>query len=296
MPLYPYVTVDVFTREQFGGNPLAVVLDAEGLSDERMQQLAAEFNYSESTFVLPPDDPAHTARVRIFNRTHEMAFAGHPNVGTAFVLARLRSGLPDVLTFEEKAGLVTVTLQRDPDGSVRGALINAPQPLGVTLSLPPERVASCLGIAASGIRTAVHDPVVASVGIPFVLVEVTQEALGQALPQLEVFRQVLRDWKALEGRLSVFLYSHAGAGQVRARMFAPVAGTWEDPATGSASATLVALLLSKSDAAELRIDITQGVEMGRTSRISAHAWRTAEGVRSAVAGDAVMICRGEVLL
>src|SRR5438552_10524357 len=86
---YDYITIDVFTDRPFGGNPLAVVTDARGLSTEQMQALAAEFNYSESTFVLPPDEPTHTARVRIFNRTSEMPFAGHPNVGTAYVIALL---------------------------------------------------------------------------------------------------------------------------------------------------------------------------------------------------------------
>src|SRR3954452_6822613 len=96
---YPFTTVDVFTQERFGGNPLAVVVDARGLSDSEMQALAAEFNYSETTFVLPPDDSAHTAKVRIFNRTYEMPFAGHPNVGTAYVLASQGMGEGDVMLF-----------------------------------------------------------------------------------------------------------------------------------------------------------------------------------------------------
>src|SRR5579871_1646013 len=101
-----FVIVDVFTRTRFAGNPLAVVLDAEGLSGEQMQAIAREFNYSETTFVLPPDDPAHTAKVRIFTPGIELPFAGHPNVGTAYILARHRPGLPEILLFEEKAGLV----------------------------------------------------------------------------------------------------------------------------------------------------------------------------------------------
>src|SRR2546421_12355699 len=102
---HQYLTLDVFTETAFGGNPLAVVPDARGLTTAQMQAIAAEFNYSESTFVLPPDDPAHTAKVRIFNRTSEMPFAGHPNVGTAFALALLpeREGrtLASPVTFEE---------------------------------------------------------------------------------------------------------------------------------------------------------------------------------------------------
>lgn len=296
MPSYPYVTVDVFTDRQFGGNPLAVVSDARGLSDEQMQQLAAEFNYSETTFVLPPDDPTHTARVRIFNRSHEMPFAGHPNVGTALVLAWTRTGLPDQLVFEEMAGLVTVTLERGPDGKARGASINAPQPLTTGLVLPVESVGSCLGISPAEIRTQVHPPLVASVGMPFVLAEVSPAGLAQASPSLEPFRAVVQQYAKLEGRLSIFFYTRGDQREVRARMFGPLAGTWEDPATGSASAALVALLLSRSEAHGLELDITQGVEMGRTSRIGARAWRTAEGIRSGVKGESVIVFRGEVVL
>src|SRR3569623_2677762 len=127
---YRFETVDVFTQARFGGNPLAVFTDATGLSDAEMQALAAEMNLSETTFVLPPADPANHARVRIFNRTAEMPFAGHPNVGTGFVLARLRGDGAERLRFEEKAGLVEVRLVREA-GEVVGAEIAAPPPLAV---------------------------------------------------------------------------------------------------------------------------------------------------------------------
>jgi trans-2,3-dihydro-3-hydroxyanthranilate isomerase len=103
-----YITVDVFTDRAFGGNPLAVVLDAGGLSTAQMQAIASEFNYSETTFVLPPRDPAHDAQVRIFTVRSEIPFAGHPNVGTAFVLATRAAKPPSRLRFEEKAGVVPV--------------------------------------------------------------------------------------------------------------------------------------------------------------------------------------------
>src|SRR6266852_1437983 len=121
MRTYSFVTVDVFTDRRFGGNPLAVFPDARGLSDADMQSLAAEFNLSETTFVLPPEDPAHTARVRIFNRTSEMPFAGHPNVGTGYVLAREGRDKDGVLRFEELAGLVEIKVDRDPAGALTGA-------------------------------------------------------------------------------------------------------------------------------------------------------------------------------
>jgi trans-2,3-dihydro-3-hydroxyanthranilate isomerase len=134
MSTVAYVTLDVFTATRFAGNPLAVIPDARGLSDEAMQRIAAEFNYSETTFVLPPEDPRNTARVRIFTPTVEVPFAGHPNVGTAFVIGRQKEifGRPvgGTLRFEEKAGLIVVQLLSE-EGQIVGAEIKAPQPLKV---------------------------------------------------------------------------------------------------------------------------------------------------------------------
>src|SRR5260221_11203837 len=110
-----YQTVDVFTERRFGGNPLAVMAGARGLSAEEMQAIATEFNYSEVTFVLPPTDPANTAQVRIFTPLTEVPFAGHPNVGTAFVLGRMAPSVTTVMRFEEAAGLVEVALLRTAD-------------------------------------------------------------------------------------------------------------------------------------------------------------------------------------
>src|SRR5580700_3390068 len=129
MPAYPFVTVDAFTNHRFGGNPLAVFPDARGLSDADMQSLAAEFNLSETTFVLPPKDPAHTARMRIFNRTAEMPFAGHPSVGTGYVLAIQGRDTDGKLTLEVPAGLVEVKITRNGDGAPSGGVIAAPRPL-----------------------------------------------------------------------------------------------------------------------------------------------------------------------
>ena len=123
-----YITVDVFTDRAFGGNPLAVVLDAGGLSTAQMQAIATEFNYSETTFVLPPRDPAHDAQVRIFTVNREIPFAGHPNVGTAFVLATQAAKPPARLQFEESAGLVPVEILTE-QGKVVGTELTAPQPL-----------------------------------------------------------------------------------------------------------------------------------------------------------------------
>ena len=141
-----FQTVDVFTSDRFAGNPLAVVLNAEGLSAQQMQTIAAEFNLAETTFIRPPKDAAHTAEVRIFTPRSEMPFAGHPNVGTAFVLARagISYGRPvnsDSVIFEEKAGLVPIEILRD-GATVVGARLASPQPLSVGAEIAIELVAS----------------------------------------------------------------------------------------------------------------------------------------------------------
>jgi trans-2,3-dihydro-3-hydroxyanthranilate isomerase len=243
---YRFMTVDVFTEQRFGGNPLAVFPDAAGLSDREMQSLAAEFNLSETTFVLPPADSANSARVRIFNRTHEMPFAGHPNVGTAYVLAHLGLAGGDELRFEELAGLVTVRLERGEDGSVVGAAIDGSQPLALGVELPPTSIAACAGLTDSDIVTTRHPPVHATCGNPHVIVEVAGEALARAAPDIAAFRRVLGETPALEGWFSLYLYARDGA-DLRARMFAPLAEMYEDAATGSAAMPLAALLLSLTD-------------------------------------------------
>ena len=170
-----YLTVDVFTRTRFAGNPLAVVPDARGLSDAQMQRIAAEFNYSESTFVLPPEDDANTARVRIFTPTAELPFAGHPNVGTGYVLGRQGElfGRPvsDRLRFEERAGLIEIALIREKEAVV-GARIAAPRPLEVVHTLDAETVAACASLEIADLQPRGMVPVMASVGLPFAFVEI----------------------------------------------------------------------------------------------------------------------------
>src|SRR6476661_3138585 len=152
-----YITVDVFTDRAFGGNPLAVVLDAGGLTTAQMQTIATEFNYSETTFVLPPRDKANDAEVRIFTPVREMPFAGHPNIGTSFVLASLAKEPKPCLLFEEKAGLVPVEIRRE-QGKVVSTELTAPQPLSRLAQLSAAEVASCLSLTADDIRTDHHAP------------------------------------------------------------------------------------------------------------------------------------------
>jgi trans-2,3-dihydro-3-hydroxyanthranilate isomerase len=286
MRTFSFVTVDVFTDRRFGGNPLAVFPDARGITDGEMQSLAAEFNLSETTFVLPPADPANTARVRIFNRRSEMPFAGHPNVGTAWVLRDRGSKL----RFEEIAGLVEVEIADDKP------TIAAPQPLQLGAEMPADLLAGCVGIATNEVIVANHKPVLATVGNSFVIAEVTGEALTRAVPDLGRIREAHKSYDAAgPGRLPLYLYAHDGA-HVRTRMFSPLSGTVEDPATGSAATPLAALLLSLKKDAEHKVTIVQGVEMGRPSLLLCTAHRAADGIRATVGGGCVPVLKGEVSL
>jgi len=290
MPTFAFVTVDVFTDRRFGGNPLAVFPDARGLSDADMQALAAEFNLSETTFVLPPADPANTARVRIFNRKAEMPFAGHPNVGTGWVLAGMGRARNGMLRFEEIAGLVEVRTEGDQ------VTIAAPQPLSLGPEMPTELLAGCVGIAPADVVTRHHRPVSASVGNSFVVAEVTGAALTRATPDVARFRQAIATYTSMgANRLPLYLYAHDGS-RLRARMFSPLSGTVEDAATGSAATPLAALLLSFGQENEGRYEIVQGVEMGRPSRLLCSAHRASDGIRAKVGGNCVPVLAGEVTL
>lgn len=295
MRKYEFLTLDVFTDRRFGGNPLAVFPEAAGLSDHEMQSIAREFNLSETTFVLPPTDPANTARVRIFTPALEMPFAGHPNVGTGFALAQAGRDRDGVLRFEELAGLVAVRVARDASGAVLGTTIDAPQPLSLGREVDVADVAQCAGLAEADIVTGTHQPRVASVGTEFVIAEITPAALARVQPNVGAFRAAQARHPELAGRFHLHLYTLEGTA-VRTRMFAPLGGVFEDPATGSANVALAALLLLLGTEQRASRDIVQGVEMGRPSLLRAEAWRAADGIRASVGGSCVPVMRGELTL
>jgi trans-2,3-dihydro-3-hydroxyanthranilate isomerase len=269
-----YATADVFTDQMFGGNPLAVVLDAAGLSTSQMQAIALEFNYSETTFVLPPDDPAHTAKVRIFTPRTEVPFAGHPNVGTAFVLARenqfAAAAAEGVFVFEEGAGLVPLKLLRE-GGAIVGAELRAPEALSRRTVVSREVAAVCLSLPPRDIAMHVHAPQIISVGLPFLVVELgSRDALRRSKPNIAAHAELL----PLDGADAIFAYwrardesTAADEAVLHARTFSPLDGIVEDPATGSACAAAIALLatLGTGGRAELAWRIHQGVDMGRPS-------------------------------
>lgn len=306
MPNYEYVTVNVFTGARFGGNPLAVLPDARGLTDEQMQAIARDFNLSETTFVLPPDNPQNHARVRIFTPAQEMPFAGHPNVGTGFVLARAMDNPPDHLVFEEIAGLVRVHIQRGPDRQITGARISAPRALSIGDAVPTETVAACASLTPADFLTNAHHPLKVSVGTEFVIAEVASlEALARATPDIAAFRAASAEagtpppGAQLRFALLLYVRRDGDATRLRARMFAPLGGVLEDPATGSACAALAALLTSMApgENVDLHYEIEQGVEMGRPSLLIASGRKTAEGpVEATVAGSCVPAARGTLEL
>jgi len=291
-----YVTVDVFTERQFGGNPLAVVLDAQGLTPQQMQAVAAEFNYAETTFVLPPADARHTARVRIFTPRSEVPFAGHPNVGTAYVLATRDPALATSgrLLFEEGAGLVPVSVLME-QGRVIGAEVTAPAALTRHATATVGQVADCLSLSAGDIRTA--EPRVLSVGLPFLVAElVTRDALRRARPNVAAHETML----PLDGADAIYFYTYdVDRGEapcdLMARMFAPLDGIPEDPATGSATAAVAALLAEECQTAdtEIRLRVVQGVDMGRPSVLHTRALRRDGKVASVhVGGRCVPVMEG----
>lgn len=259
-------TFDVFTREAYAGNPLAIVLGADGLSTAQMQTIAREFNLSETIFVQTPDDPAHTAKVRIFFPTAEIPFAGHPTIGCAVLLAEMlnpRGDFKTDITLEEVAGLVPVRVWRER--GVSHAEFTAPIiPFAQEGTLPAQDViAKALGLQSADIGECG----IWQGGPSFIYVPVTSRAvLSEAAPKGPEWAELTR----MANSNSVYLYTPEGDGGYSARMFAPDDGIAEDPATGSASAILAAQLLGAGDLSEglNRISLTQGVDMGRPSEIA----------------------------
>jgi trans-2,3-dihydro-3-hydroxyanthranilate isomerase len=258
-----------------------------------MQQIAREFNFSESTFVLP--STTCTRQVRIFTPVAELPFAGHPNVGTAFVLATIGElgeiGDAATVTFDEKAGRVPVRIERQGTGF--RCVLSAPEALSIGQAVDATLVAAAVSVSPSDIVTATHPPQVASVGLPFVFAEVRDRAvLGRMKVNVAGFEAI----GAQGVPPNVLFYTRAADDfDVRARMFSPLDGVLEDPATGSANCALGAMLGHYHDAGDGTFSrrIAQGVEMGRPSVLLAEAdKRGGRVVAARIGGDSVMVCDG----
>ena len=290
---YPFHLVDVFSSTAFGGNQLAILPDATGISTEGMQKIAREFNFPESTFVLPHDD-LNTYRVRIFTPRAELDFAGHPTIGTACALVmkqRVQTGDPVRLILEENIGPVRVEVAQR-SGGYHGTLTLSGKIDAPTGAPAPADLAAILSIEPSEVIQSFF----AGVGLPFCFAQLkSNEAVDRAAINRAAWSATLS--RAWSPNLFFFAGDPRDGGKLHARMCAPALGVEEDPATGSACAALVGAMASKPDYAGTvyRLSIQQGVAMGRRSEIEAEA-RKSEGIVTAVSvsGATAYIASGEI--
>ncbi len=295
-------TMDVFTDRRFGGNPLGVVHDAEGLTDAQMQNIAREFNLSETVFLLPPVNPAHSARVRIFTPAKELPFAGHPTVGTAALLAEMKfagtTGNGEALiVLEQGIGPIRVGVRLRP-GLATFAELDAPRAPIEAGALPPvDILAAGLGLIPSEIGFENHRPVCYAAGNAFAFIPVsTREAIGRARVNAPHWAPAFQE----QGIVGAYLYTRQcehKSSSFHARMFAPDAGVAEDPATGSAAVCFAGVIDRFDDLPDgtHRRTIEQGFEMGRPSFISLvlHVdGQKLEGVR--IGGHVVRVGEGMI--
>ena len=289
-------TLDVFTERALAGNPLAVVLDCDGLDGAGMQAIAREFNLSETVFVLEPRDPVNTARLRIFTPSRELPFAGHPTIGAAILIAELRA--PELLArsdvaivLEEAVGPVTCSVRHRQGQGPRASFVLPELPAAVERSLALDAVAAAIGLEPGEIGFDRHVPTCFSAGVPFTFVPVASaEAMARAQAKPAFFEAAIGP--------AAFLYSravvHRGS-SFHARVFAPGYGIAEDPATGSAVAAFGGVVMQFEDPGdgEHGLVIEQGFAMGRPSLVTL-SLEVARGalVSAAIGGAAVIVTQG----
>lgn len=288
---YDFKILDVFTDNPFGGNQLAVLTDARGISEDGMQTIAREFDFPETTFVLPPSNPAHARRVRIFTPGGELPFAGHPTVGTACALVMAGQTEVGDAILEEGMGPVSVTTRR-ADGAY-SAQLRVNRAHDASEIVPPvEDMAAVADLQPQDIL----DVFCAGMGPRFTFVQVsTRETVDRSQLDHQQWRRLLAD--AWGPQLFVFTGELANGSELYGRMFAPGLGIAEDPATGAAAAAIAGVAAARSGArdGELRLNIVQGVAMGRPAFLSALA-RTAAGtvVSIEVGGACVLVAEGKI--
>jgi len=307
MPRYHFLQVDVFTDTPFGGNPLAVFPDAAGLTGQQMQQLALELNLSETTFVLPPETPGADFKVRIFTPKAELPFAGHPLVGTHWVLAHLgRVALAEpvtAVTFELGVGLRTARLHV-AGGRVTRVVTDhqAPQFLAAATPQQVERLAAALKLPAAAILETGKPVQAVSTGFPQLFVPVRSLAEVQAIDPIDIdaasLSQVCAELGLPGADVAIFCLETVYPDRdVHMRFVAPHHGIPEDPATGSASGGLASYLvhhgLITATPPLTTIVTEQGIEMGRPSKVTVEVEGTAEAISMVrVSGDVVKVMEG----
>lgn len=296
-----YFILDVFTRNPLSGNPLAVVSDCDGLDAARMQKIAAEFNLSETVFVLAPRDRTGTARLRIFTPKAEVPFAGHPTIGAAVLLAMLEAPRAVqtravTIILEEDAGTLICTVDRHGE-AIRASFDLPRLPVETGLAPEDERIAAALGLDVEDVGFAAHRPSIYSAGLPFAFVPVAGLAtIARAQPDLAVFDKVFNGLEAVAAYLYTSDTIEAGHAY-HARMFGPGLGIAEDPATGSAAAAFAGVVMAFEPPMDGRhtLVIEQGLEMGRPSLITL-GLEIETGILKAasISGHAVVIAEGSL--
>jgi trans-2,3-dihydro-3-hydroxyanthranilate isomerase len=294
-----YLTADVFTDRRFGGNQLAVFPDAREIPPDLMPQIAREFNYSETTFVLPPADPSHTAKVRIFTPGGELQFAGHPTVGTAHILATIGAiaitGAETKIVFEEGVGPIPVTIHSTNGRPTSAQLSVAKLP---EFGPPPpshETLATMLSLSKDDVLHGDLSAQAVSCGTPFLFIPLRDRgAVARSRLKLDVWESALGSY--ITSKVMVFAMDGELPGSdVRARMYAPGIGVPEDPATGSACVALGGYLAARDPRFDgtLRWIVEQGFEMGRPSILEVEADKVGGKITAArVGGKSVVVCEG----
>jgi trans-2,3-dihydro-3-hydroxyanthranilate isomerase len=298
-----YLTADVFTDRRFGGNQLAIFPDAREIAPDLMPQIAREFNYSETTFVLPPADPNHTAKVRIFTPGGELQFAGHPTIGTAHALAAIGAipltGDETRIVLEEGVGPVPVTI-RSSNGRPEFATLTAAKLPEVGPPPPPrEALAAMLSLSKADLLDGDMAPQALSCGTPFLFVPLRDRAaIARARPRTDLWEKTLDGY--ITNMVMVFaMDAELPGSDIRARMFAPLIGVPEDPATGSACIALGGYLANRDPRFDgtLRWVVEQGFEMGRPSILEVESDKKGGKIIGArVGGKTVMVCEGTISL
>ena len=299
-----FYTVDVFSNKIFGGNPLAVFTNTDNISDDLMQSIASEINYSETVFIRKPKNKDNTAKVKIFTPKNELPFAGHPNVGAGFLLGCFPDLIPgkyskNKMVFEEIAGLVNVIPQYNGN-TVVGSKIEAPNKFHKLETVPTSAIQNCIETNEGSIITSNDPPVVAGVGLDFVIAEVqNEEILNNARCNISAFSEADKNFSYGDDFFSLMIYYRGNQQNVFARVFAPLSGIVEDAATGSACGALGALLASQNNDTNNKYNykIHQGEMIGRPSLINVSILKEKGQIkRTYISGECVLVSKGNFFI